>query len=256
MVDKALVVVAGLGEVGRPLLHILSQNFDCAGIDIEPVTIESPCLVLHICYPFEIDRFVDVTAEYVRRLHPALTILHSSVPPGTTKKVQEEIGNARLAYSPVRGNHPRMESDLMRYRKFVAATCQESLQAAMQHLSRAGFHTTAFPTVELAELAKLLETSYLGVLMAWAQDMKRIAAQYGGDFNDLNGFFEELEFLPSHIYLEGIGEHKVLPDIALLRSCLKSQFLDLAKGSNRLNLKRPTSFAGEFAKHLSRSSHL
>jgi len=34
MKEKELVVVAGLGEVGRPLLHIPSRRFDCVGIDV------------------------------------------------------------------------------------------------------------------------------------------------------------------------------------------------------------------------------
>src|ERR1035438_9321056 len=57
LVDEALVVVAGLGEVGRPLMNILSRTFTCTGIDMDPVTIECEVSVLHICYPFQIDGF-------------------------------------------------------------------------------------------------------------------------------------------------------------------------------------------------------
>jgi UDP-N-acetyl-D-mannosaminuronate dehydrogenase len=233
------VVVAGLGEVGRPLLYILSRRFDCAGIDVEPVLIKAPCSVLHICYPSQIGDFVAVTADYIQRLRPALTIIHSTVPPGTTRKIQAEIGDSNLAYSPVRGKHARMEEDMLRYRKFVAAPRQAALEAALEHLSQAGFRTTTLPSPELAELAKVLETTYLGVLIAWTQEMERLAARYGGTFSDVNRFIEDVDYLPSHIFPGVIGGHCVLPNIKLLQTVVDSQFLDLVVKSNLLKAQLP-----------------
>lgn len=246
MTEKEVVVVAGLGEVGRPLMYILSRSYNCAGIDIEPVELQDPCSVLHICYPFEIDRFVEVTAEYVKNLNPALTIVHSSVAPGTTREIQDRIGDARLAFSPVRGKHAHMEADMMRYRKFVASHRQESLMDALEHLGGAGFQTAVFPSPEIAELAKMLETTYLGVLIAWTQEMERLAARYDGSFNDVNRFIEEIDFLPSGTFPGVIGGHCVLPNIEILRSRMKSKFLDLVVESNTLKAKsRASAYEGE-----------
>lgn len=229
---KESVVVAGLGEVGRPLLRILSSTFDCTGIDIEPARVAAPCSVLHICYPYQIDGYVRVTADYIRSLQPSLTIIHTSVPPGTTRQVQETVPDQLIAYSPVRGKHVRMQEEMLHYSKFVAAPRQPALGAALDHLSAAGFRTATLPSPELAELAKLLETTYLGVLIAWTQEMERMAAQYGGTFNDVNSLIEEVAFLPSHIYPGVIGGHCVLPNIDLLRARLDSKFLDLIVESN------------------------
>lgn len=229
---KESVVVAGLGEVGRPLLRILSSTFDCTGIDIEPARVTAPCSVLHICYPYQIDGYVRVTADYIRSLQPSLTIIHTSVPPGTTRQVQEAVPDQLIAYSPVRGKHVRMQEEMLHYSKFVAAPRQPALGAALDHLSAAGFRTATLPSPELAELAKLLETTYLGVLIAWTQEMERMAAQYGGTFNDVNSLIEEVAFLPSHIYPGVIGGHCVLPNIDLLRARLDSKFLDLVVESN------------------------
>lgn len=246
MTEKEVVVVAGLGEVGRPLMYILSRSYNCAGIDIEPVEIQAPCSVLHICYPFQIGRFAEVTAEYVHNLNPALTIVHSSVPPGTTREIEERIGDSPLAYSPVRGKHSHMETDMMRYRKYVAAHRQESLIDALEHLSGAGFRTAVFPSPEIAELAKLLETTYLGVLIAWTQEMERMAAHYDGAFSDVNRFVEEIDFLPSGTFPGVIGGHCVLPNIEILRSRMKSKFLDLVVESNALKANSTAStYEGE-----------
>jgi hypothetical protein len=247
MTERKLVVVAGLGEVGRPLLHILSNRFDCAGIDVEPVILENPCSVLHICYPFQIGGFVGVTAEYVHRLRPDLTIIHSTVPPGTTREVETALGDSLLAYSPVRGKHAHMEHDMTHYRKFVAAIRSDSLQAAREHLTQAGFRTATFPSPELAELAKLLETTSLGMLIAWAQEMERLAAVYGGAFKDVNAYMEEVAFLPSHIFPGVIGGHCVMPNIELLKSRLESQFLDLVVESNLLKSRMAANTEGDIS---------
>jgi UDP-N-acetyl-D-mannosaminuronate dehydrogenase len=85
--DEGLVIILGKGEVGRPLATILSRKFRCTNIDIEPVEIDEPCLVLHVCYPFQISDFVGTTVRYMEKYRPALTIINSTVAPGTTRKV-------------------------------------------------------------------------------------------------------------------------------------------------------------------------
>lgn len=234
MTEREFAVVVGLGEVGRPLMNILARTYDCVGIDIEPVEVDGAVSVLHICYPFQIPRYVQTTADYVRRLNPGLVIIHSTVPPGTTQQVQKEVPDALVAFSPVRGKHVRMEQDMMRYKKFVAGTSAEAEAAAAGHLSGAGFEIATFPSPEVAEMAKLLETTYLGMLIAWTQEMERLAAQYGGSFDDVNSFVKEVDFLPSHMFPGVIGGHCVLPNIELLRSRVESPFLNLIVESNSL----------------------
>lgn len=237
MPEKALVLVAGLGEVGRPLLYILAGKYDCAGIDIEPVEFEAPCSVLHICYPFQIGNFVGATADYIRKLRPKLTIIHSSVPPGTTREIQSMVPDCFVAYSPVRGKHAHMEADMMRYRKFVAAPHPGSLAAAREHLIGAGFRVAVMSSPELAELVKLLEATYFGVFIAWTQEMERLAAKYDGSFSDVNSFIDEIESLPSRNIPGVITSHCVLPNIDLLRKRVKSRFCDLILESESGSLK-------------------
>src|SRR5205807_5974780 len=132
-----IVLVAGTGEVGKPLFRILSKTFDCVGVDIEPVAIHEPCGVLHVCYPFQIPDFVRVTAEYICKYSPRVTIINSTVAPGTTRTIQELVGDYAVAYSPIRGKHVRMEQDLLRYKKFVAAPRSKALQLALMHFRQA-----------------------------------------------------------------------------------------------------------------------
>ncbi len=234
MKSDSTVVVVGTGEVGRPLLNILSKKYDCVGVDIKPVSIAKPCSVLHICFPFQVPDFLGTAVSYVLKYQPALTIINSTVAPGTTRSVQEAVGERGVAYSPVRGKHARMEPDMLRYKKFVAATRPEVREQAREHFSQAGFKTGMFRTPELAEVGKLLETTYLGILIGWAQEVERIAARYEGSFEDVNAFIEEIDFLPSHVFPGQIGGHCVMPNIAILQTQLQSKFLDTVVESNEL----------------------
>lgn len=234
MSTQEIVIVAGLGEVGRPLLNILRRTFDCAGIDITPADIDRPCSVLHVCYPYQIPDFVGVTANYIAKYQPHLTIVHSTVAPGTTRELRHAIGTDSIAYSPVRGKHVRMETDMTRYKKFVAASNSMVAKAAAEHLREAGFQTSTFRTPEIGELAKLLETTYLGLLVAWTQEVERFAERSGGSAEEVNEFIKEIDFLPSHIFPGYIGGHCIMPNIEILRAHFDSKFLDAIVESNAL----------------------
>jgi UDP-N-acetyl-D-mannosaminuronate dehydrogenase len=232
MHDNAVVVVVGLGEVGKPLLSILRRAYDCIGVDVTPLDLGRRCSVLHICYPFQINDFVGTTFNYVSLYDPELVIINSTVAPNTSRELQSHLPNHHVVYSPIRGKHAKMESDLMRYTKFVAAFHQDALEAAVRHFATAGFKTDTFRTPEIAELSKLLETTYFGILIAWAQEMERFAAEYGATFDEVNRYMEEINFLPSHIFPGVIGGHCVMPNLSILRATFNSRFLAAIVESN------------------------
>jgi UDP-N-acetyl-D-mannosaminuronate dehydrogenase len=225
------VIVIGLGEIGKPLLKILKRTYSCVGIDMELVEPLEPSEVLHICYPFQIRDFVGATVEYIGKFKPELTIINSTVVPGTTLAVAGRSGGA-VAYSPVRGKHAKMKHDMLSYKKFVGADEPETTARAIEHFAAAGFQTAEFAGSEIAELSKLLETTWLGVLVGWAQEVERLAASKGASYAEVNRFIEEIAFLPSFIFPGEIGGHCVMQNIALLRKQFQSEFLDAVLKSN------------------------
>jgi UDP-N-acetyl-D-mannosaminuronate dehydrogenase len=229
--DASTVVIAGMGEVGRPLFDILRKTYVVYGVDIAPQEPPRHCSVLHICYPFQIPDFVATTIAYVAKYQPELVIIHSTVVPGTTQWVQQE-SPCPVAYSPVRGKHATMEQDMLRYRKFVAARDGSVLAAAEGHLQNAGFMTARFPSLEVGELAKVLETTWLGVLVAWTQEMERLAKLCGGTFEDVQAFTKEVDYIPHTIFPGRIGGHCVMPNIALLKNIYESPFFDAIEWAN------------------------
>lgn len=233
-----IVVVAGMGEVGQPLLRILSRVYQCVGIDVTPAQVSAPCSVLHVCYPFQIPEFIPATVAYVKRFQPRLTIINSTVAVGTTRTIQERVP-APIVYSPVRGKHVRMEQEMLHYRKFVAGFDRDSTQRATQHFAEAGFQVSTFITPEAGELSKLVETTWLGVLVGWAQEVERMASTYGVSYEEVNSFIQEINFLPSHIFPGRIGGHCVMPNIAILRERFSSKFLDALVESNEIKGQEP-----------------
>lgn len=166
MKEKGKVIVVGLGEIGTPLLKLASEYYEVVGVDIAPVGPVENADVMYVCYPFEIKDFIGVTAAYIDQFKPALTIIHSTVAPGTTRKIAERA-NAAVVNSPVRGKHARMLEELKSYKKFVGALDPKAGQMAADHFESMGLKTTILSSPEATELAKLTETTYFGVLIAW-----------------------------------------------------------------------------------------
>ncbi len=74
MTDTQTVVVAGLGEVGKPLLELISERHNAVGVDISPPAMEVTNVdVLHVCFPFQIEDFIGEAARYIARVKPILS---------------------------------------------------------------------------------------------------------------------------------------------------------------------------------------
>jgi UDP-N-acetyl-D-mannosaminuronate dehydrogenase len=247
--SKARTLVVGIGEVGAALAAILDRNETVLRHDLDRVKISEPVGTMHLCIPFQSGhQFETVALGYIERFQPSLTIINSTVVPGTTRSIAEKSG-AAVAYSPVRGKHVRMQQDLMRYIKFVAAPDWVDAAAAEAHFQAAGIKTRRMPEVESLELAKLAETTYFGVCIAFAQEMNRYAGRVGADYSKAIEFFDEIDFLPRQRYFPGfIGGHCVIPNIKLLLQIAPSATLEAILDSNErraLELESPTGLSSE-----------
>lgn len=228
-------VVVGLGEVGEPLLQLIESTGKCAaGLDVDPQSYPARGTVdvMHVCFPFEIDDFVGEAARYIERLLPELTIVNSTVAVGTTRAIQHRTGT-RVAYSPIRGKHAAMLEELETYVKFVGADAEATARRAADHFESLGIRTKIVGSPETAELAKLSETTYFGVLIAWAQTVGRWCDQVGLDYDEVVSFYDEISFFPPVKYFPGvIGGHCTMPNIELLSRSFDSPFLDAIRSSN------------------------
>jgi len=188
---------------------------------------------LHICFPFS-GQFVAQVVEYAGRgwWRAEHVVIHSTVMPGTTSSIASEISGHAL-YSPVRGRHGKMTEDLRYFTKYVAGFNPEAAGAAAGALAAVGFRVQVAPDVKALELAKLLQTSFTGLLVAWAQEAQRFCDELGVDYEEACELFGEMPNLPPVLHMPGfIGGHCVMSNIDLLERVHLSPLLSAVVLSN------------------------
>ncbi len=232
------ILVVGLGEIGRPLLEIIQEKYSAIGVDKEATEVEGDCAIMHICFPFDSGLFGQECRRYIRKYKPRLTIINSTVTPGTTRSIEKESGS-RVVNSPVRGKHFKMRQELLHYAKFVGGSDPAACREAQEHFQSLGMKTRVLSSPEATELAKLSETTYFGLLIAWAQEVERYCDRLGAAYDEVVSFYEEISFLPAVKYTPGvIGGHCVMPNIEILRKVFDSDLLEAIRSSNSRKVAR------------------
>lgn len=239
MITNGKVMVVGLGEIGKPLLDVISRHHKTVGIDITPPA-EPPgeIDVMHICYPFKIVDFIGETCRYIEKYRPKLAVINSTVSVGTTRAIAARSGIG-VVNSPVRGKHVRMAEDLLRYDKFIGGTDRESAEKAAKHFESVGMKVRVLSSAEATELAKLTETTYFGVIIAWAQEVERYCDQLKLNYDEVVSIYEEVPFFPPVKYFPGvIGGHCVMSNIEILSQIVRSDLLKAVESSNQQKINR------------------
>ena len=236
-------IILGMGQVGETLFQLLKdREFDCIGIDTdnskcknysENSTIENPEF-LHVCFPGELTKFEEVTLSWINKIKDLnVIVIHSTVKPGTTKNIQEKC-EIPVLFSPVRGVHTRFLEDIKYYTKFVASDEKQIDQEIKSGFEKRFQKVSWISTTKTAELAKLLvDTTYYGWLINYAQITKMICEKEGVDFDEMWKFADEIhENLGNRpkMYPGIIGGHCVIPNL----SFIENENLDIIKKINEL----------------------
>jgi len=245
--ESALVV--GLGEVGSAIYDILSESgkYNVYGYDIdESKSVNSiseipvPINFLHIAFPCSNrESFIQASLQYIAKYKPNVVIVHSSVPPLTTRGIQEH-SSSPIVYSPVRGKHPFLKKHLRFWPKWISSYIDEGLKLAREHLSSAGFKVKIAPSPVDLEIAKLWETVYRAIMIASWQEIHRICRKFGANLDIVAEFINEVhEVLDDRpvFYPDFIGGHCLIPNTKLLKEVYDSKLFDFILESNDLRLK-------------------
>ena len=236
-------VVVGLGEIGYPILKFLSKNQITVGYDVDERLMnkskfkkfqETQTSFLHIAIPVT-SKFEPNILQLYKKFKPECIVMHSTVGPGTTEKIQEKL-DVPLIYSATRGVHKRMLKDIKRYTKFFAISKtapkkQWATKAFSRKMKNCGVKNKQMSKPETLELAKIVcDTSYLGWLVNFAQISNVISKQYNVDYDEMWTFSEEIhKFLGNRpkMYPGIIGGHCVIPNLQLLRSQTLTQIKEM-----------------------------
>jgi UDP-N-acetyl-D-mannosaminuronate dehydrogenase len=223
-------IVIGMGEIGSALQNILK----CDYVDLKESRITSPVYeTIHVCIPYT-ENFVEIVKKYQDLYKPILTVIHSTVPIGTSKLLD-------AVHSPVRGKHPNMVNGIMNFTKFFGGEKSKEASAIFEEL---GIKCYCVPNSDDTEAMKLWDTTQYG----WSIILEKVIWQFcqdkGLDFNTVytlanqsyNDGYEKLgnpeykKYILKHV--DGkIGGHCVMQNLELLEV---SMIRDLMKQINAI----------------------
>lgn len=237
-------VVAGLGEIGKPILQLISKTMPITGFDVNKKLVDKKLdkkygslatSLLHICIPYNKDFVKNVLTLY-NKFVPMGIIIHSTINPGTTNKIQSMV-DVPVIYSATRGVHKRMIFDLRRYTKFYAIdpnAPKESWASTKfeELMKKCKIKTKKMSNPMTLELAKIIcDTSYYGWLITYAQLSNMIAIKHKVNYDEMWTFADEIhKFLGNRpkMFPGFIGGHCVIPNLDLI----KDDTLNLIKEIN------------------------
>ena len=227
-------IVAGIGEIGRPILKLLSESNIVVGFDLNPNLMDKrkferyknlKTSFMHITIPVT-GKFINNVLKLYKKFQPECVVIHSTIRPGTTERLQEKLP-IPVIYSATRGVHKKMIYDLKRYTKFfvISTNAPRGKWASSRYvkmMKACGIKTKKMSKPETLELAKIIcDTSYLGWLVNYAQLSNMIAIEHGVNYDEMWSFTEEIQkFLGNRpkMYPGIIGGHCVLPNLDLINN--------------------------------------
>lgn len=163
---RALVI--GRGEVGKAI----SKIFNCPAIDINEVH-RGEVQYMHICFGWS-DGFEDAVLLYQKRYRPMYTIIHSTVPIGTSSRLKS-------VHSPIRGMHPNLEEGIRAHTKFLGG---KDAGSVAEYFRDFGLRVMLCDKSEATELGMLLGTECYRINIEFAKHAKELCDRHGVCFNE------------------------------------------------------------------------
>jgi UDP-N-acetyl-D-mannosaminuronate dehydrogenase len=223
--------ILGFGEIGKavakfyknPKIKDLDRDDDLRGAE-----------VLHVCIPWRKD-FAKIVGKEIKKINPKITIIHSTVAPGTTKKI-----SGMIVHAPIRGIHPHLYEGIKNFVMYIGADNKKAGMVAKKHLENLGIKTRLFMPSATTEMGKLLDTTYYGVCIAWHGEMKKMCDKAKIDFDkavtDFNITYNEgysklgkKNVIRPVLYPPKgrIGGHCVIPNAKILKKYFKSMAAEM-----------------------------
>jgi len=185
--------------------------------------------VLHICFPYS-KNFINFSKEYIKKYQPNLIINHSSVPIGTTIKL-----NRNAVHSPIRGVHPNLDKGIKTFVKYFGGNQAE---IASKIFKKIGIKTHVVTKSQWTEAGKLWDTTQYGYFILLNKNIYQWCKKYKIPFDLIYSHFNQtynegyvklgrkevvrpyLKFIPGKI-----GGHCVISNCHILKSDIANDIL-------------------------------
>jgi len=207
-------IIIGNGEVGNSLSKVIKA--DIFDLKLKPKNLKEKYDVMHICFPYS-NKFVSYVKKYQKSFKSKLTIIHSTVPIGTSRK-------CNAVHSPIRGIHPHLEKGIKTFVKYFGGKDARKAAQTFPYIK-----TKCFKKQESTEALKLWDTTQYGWMVVLQKEIYKWCKKH-----KLN--FDEVYTHPNETYNEGyitlskpsvvrphlkqrngkIGGHCIIPNAELL----------------------------------------
>lgn len=155
-------LILGYGEVGKALHKVLTYPTTIIDKEITLNPVTDTIEVMNVCFPYS-DKFIGQVKEYQGKYLPKYTIIHSTVPVGTSRKLN-------AIHSPVLGIHPHLEKSLKTFTKFLGG---ERASEVADYFRRVGMKVYLFDKSETTELMKIMDTTHYGIEIEYVKEIKK-----------------------------------------------------------------------------------
>lgn len=216
-------LIIGMGEVGTALGEILVEQYNVFCFDPFDVhysqDVQGEFEVMHICFPYS-ENFIQNVKAYQEKYQPHYTVIHSTVPVGTSRK-------CGASHSPIRGLHPHLESGIKTFTKFIGG---EQASEVADIFRRVGLRVAILDKQESTELGKLADTEYYRECIEFCKRIKELCDKQGVPFHEVYTMFNQTynegyillghpEFVRPVLQpiMKPIGGHCLLPNQKLIK---------------------------------------
>lgn len=179
----------GYGEIGKSLAKFYKKkSYRILIKDLKFDEFKEEKLdILNVCIP-QIKDFVKVVAQVIKKNRPTLTIIHSTILPGMTKKIIK-MTRAKIVHSPVRGIHPKLYQGMKTFVKFIGCENFKVGELARKHFQEIGIRKVKIlKPAAASELNKLLDTAYFAHCIVFADYVNKICKKYKVPFSTFQDF--------------------------------------------------------------------
>jgi nucleotide sugar dehydrogenase len=241
------VCIMGLGQIGQPVAQYAHQKgLEVYGYDISQASADRaaklgffattdwnsipPADAYIICVTTgqtpqgapDLSPVFDVSKKIAQKANPtALISIESTILPGTSKKIYEEIfkGKINLVHVPHRFWADQPIEHGVNQLRVIGAINQDSMNAGLAlYKDQFGIPLHVCSSIEIAEMCKITENSHRYLQIAFAEDLKMLCAKTGMSFDELRAAMNTKWNVDLPEARDGIGRHCLPKDIRYVLS--------------------------------------
>lgn len=200
------IAIIGHGYVGDAVFKFFENHFEVCVVDPKYTDFEAKKIEANtadfavVCVPTPMGEDGSVDLQYIDStfewLKVPLVLIKSTIPPGTTEKLQEKYGD-HIAFSPEyigEGNYEvpfwkgYPDPKNMKHHDFqIVGGKKETTKKILPYFVRVLGPDARFVQTDsrTAELCKYMENSFIGMKVIFCNEFAKMAEAFGVDYNEL-----------------------------------------------------------------------